>query len=347
MIGGRAVGPGHPPYIVAEISANHQGDITRALEIMEAAREAGADAVKLQTYTPDSMTIDHDGPGFRVEGGLWHGRTLYDLYAEAQTPYDWHGPLFEKGRELGLAVFSTPFDPSAVDFLETFHPPAYKIASFEAVDLPLIERSASTGKPLIVSTGLASLGEIGAAVGAARRAGNGGLVLLHCVSGYPAPAKDINLRTIANLSETFNVVTGLSDHTLGTEVAVAAVALGASLIEKHVTMRRADGGVDSAFSIEPAELAQLVRGCHIAFEALGEVNYDIEASEAPNLVFRRSLYAVADIAEGEVLTDCNVRAIRPGYGLPPQYIDDVLGRRAACAIARGTPLRWTVLKDDE
>jgi len=342
-IAGRPIGPGHRPYIVAELSANHLGGIERAFAIMEAAKRAGADAVKLQTYTADTITIDHDGPGFVLEGGLWDGRRLYELYEEAHTPWDWHEPLFAKGRELGLAVFSTPFDASAVELLERLDTPAYKIASFEAVDLPLITRVAATGKPLIISTGMADREEIAEALGAARAAGARDIVLLHCVSAYPARAKDSNVRTIPDMAAAFDVLVGLSDHTMGIGVAVASTALGACLIEKHVTLRRADGGPDSAFSLEPDELARLVEETSAAHEALGRVSYAPEASEAAMRKLRRSLYVVADMAKGEVFTEKNVRSIRPGYGLPPRQLPDILGRRAAVAIKRGTPLDWRLV----
>lgn len=345
-IAGRRIGPGHPPYVIAEMSGNHNGDIKRAFALLEAAKESGADAVKLQTYTADTITIDHDGPGFRIEGGLWNGRTLYDLYREAHTPWEWHPQLFAKARELGITLFSSPFDPTAIDFLEELGAPAYKIASFEIVDLPLIQRAARTGKPLIISTGIASLGEIGDAVEAARTAGGREIALLHCTSGYPTPPEDSNLRTIPHLADAFGVVAGLSDHTPGTAVPVAAIALGASLIEKHFTLRRADGGPDSAFSLEPEELTELVANCRTAWTALGTVNYELEASEKGNKTFRRSLYAVKDIPAGAPLTADNVRSIRPGYGLPPKHLPDLLGRRAGRAIARGTPLSWSLLEPE-
>jgi N-acetylneuraminate synthase len=345
-IAGRRVGPGHPPYVIAEMSGNHKGEIKRAFDLLEAAKRAGADAVKLQTYTADTMTIDHDGPGFRIEGGLWNGRTLYELYQEAQTPWDWHPQLFAKARELGIAIFSSPFDPTAIDFLETLNAPAYKIASFEIIDLPLIQRAAKTGKPLIISTGIADLGEIGEAVAAARAAGCREIALLHCTSGYPTPPEESHLRTLPHLADAFGVVAGLSDHTLGTAVSVAAVALGANLIEKHFTLRRADKGPDYAFSLEPEELAELVANCRIAWTALGKVSYELEASEKGNKTFRRSLYAVQDIPAGGRLTAENVRSIRPGYGLPPKHLPELLGRRAGRAIARGTPLSWSLLEPE-
>lgn len=343
-IAGRPIGPGQPPYVVAELSGNHNGDIERAFAIMQAAKEAGADAVKLQTYTPDTITIDHDGPGFRIEGGPWSGRTLYDLYREAHTPWDWHPALFAKGRALGLTVFSSPFDDTAVDLLESLDAPAYKVASFELVDLPLIRRMAATGKPLIMSTGMADLGEITDAVVAARDAGAGGIVLLHCTSGYPTPPGESNLATIPHLAAAFDVPAGLSDHTAGHAAAVAAVALGACMIEKHVTLRRSDGGPDAAFSLEPGELKALVDNVRLAWEAVGKVDYAVAPSERGNREFRRSLYVVEDIAAGASFTERNLRSIRPGYGLAPKHLPEVIGRKARSAIKRGTPLAWSLVE---
>ena len=346
-IAGRRIGAGAPPYVIAELSANHNGSIARAFAIMDAAKAAGADAIKLQTYTPDTITIDHDGPGFRIDDGPWRGRTLHSLYREAHMPWEWHEPLFAHGRKLGLAVFSSVFDETSIGLLEELGAPAYKIASFEAIDLPLIERAAATGKPLIVSTGMADLAEIAEAVAAARRGGCEDLALLYCVSGYPTPAADANLRTISHLADAFGTVVGLSDHTLGTGVAVAAVALGAAIVEKHVTIRRADGGPDSGFSLEPDELAALCSACRDAQAALGTVRYGGKTSEATSKPFRRSLYAVADIAPGETFTPANLRSIRPGFGLAPKHLPEVLGRVAARAIRRGTPLAWDMVTDAE
>jgi N-acetylneuraminate synthase len=343
-IGGRLVGPGQAPYIVAELSANHGGSIDRALAVMEAAKAAGADAIKLQTYTADTITIDHDGPDFRIKGGLWDGRRLYELYAEAHTPWEWHDALFAKGRELGVPVFSTPFDETAVAFLKKYDPPAYKIASFEMIDLPLVQCVATTRKPVIMSTGMATPDEIAESVGAFRAAGGRDLVLLHCVSGYPTPDEQSNLRRIPELAKQFRCPVGLSDHTLGTEVAIASVALGACLIEKHFTLRRADGGPDAAFSLEPDQLRALVDGAKTVFHALGTGAPARAAVEKESLAFRRSLYVVADVGAGEPFTTKNVRIIRPGYGLAPRELPKLLGRKARRKLSRGTALTWDAVE---
>jgi pseudaminic acid synthase len=345
VIDGRPIGPDHPPYVIAEMSGNHNGDLNRALALIDAAKASGADAVKLQTYTADTITIDHDGPGFRLDGGLWAGRTLHDLYREAHTPWEWHEPLFARAKSLGLTIFSSPFDETAIELLERLDAPAFKIASFEVIDLPLIRRAARSGKPLIVSTGLATLGEIAEAVEAV---GTTPLALLHCVSGYPTPPEDCNLRTIPHLGAAFPGVTaGLSDHSQGIAVAVAAVAMGATIIEKHFTLSRADGGVDSAFSLEPAEFKAMADAARVAHAAMGRVEYGLKPSEVGGRDFRRSLYIVADVAAGESLTPAHVRSIRPGFGMAPKHLPDVLGRRAARALARGTPLRWDMLAPPE
>jgi pseudaminic acid synthase len=342
-IAGRQIGRDCEPYVICELSGNHNGSLERALTLLEAAAATDADAVKIQSYTPDTITIDHDGPGFRIEGGLWDGRTLYDLYGEAQTPFEWHEPLFRRARELGVTLFSTPYDESAVDLLEELGAPAYKIASFEAIDLPLIARVASKRKPMIVSTGMANLDEIGEAVRTARGNGCNEIVLLHCVSSYPAPDEQSNVRTVPDLAERFGVVSGLSDHTFGSAVAVASVALGGCVVEKHFTLRRADGGPDAAFSLEPEEFSTLVEDCKRAWRALGRATYDLQGCERGSIAFRRSIYVVRDIAAGEELTGENVRSIRPGYGLPPKHLPDVLGRRAARDLKRGDPLDWDAL----
>lgn len=337
-IAGRPVGADAPPFVIAELSGNHNGELDRALRLVDAAADAGADAVKLQTYTADTITLDHDGPEFRIEDGPWAGRTLHELYDEAHTPWAWHEALFTRGRERGLVVLSSPFDPTAVDLLENLDTPAYKIASFEIVDLPLIRRVAATRRPMIISTGMANLEEIGEAVETALEAGADGVILLHCISGYPAPTEDANLRMIGRLAERFECPVGLSDHTLGTDVAVAAVALGACVIEKHVTLARADGGPDAGFSLEPDELSNLVEGVRTAHAALGNADYGFADSERTSIVFRRSLYAVRDISAGELFTEENVRSIRPGHGLPPKLLPEILGKCAPRAIKRGTPL---------
>jgi N-acetylneuraminate synthase len=339
-IAGRMIGPDQPPYVIAEMSGNHNGDIGRAFALIEAAKAAAADAVKLQTYTADTITIDHDGPGFMIEGGLWHGRKLHELYGEAHTPWDWHPRLFEHARAVGIACFSSPFDPTAVDFLQSLDAPAYKVASFEIVDTPLVARMARTGKPLIISTGLASPEDITDAVAAARDAGGREIILLHCTSGYPTPADQMHLRTMPDLAQAHGTLVGLSDHTMGTAVAVAAVALGACVIEKHFTLARADGGVDSAFSLEPEELARLVSDCRDAWAALGSVHYEEVEAEKAGRDLRRSLYVVADVKKGEKLTPENVRSIRPGHGMAPKHLYEVLGRPAARDLKRGEPLAW-------
>lgn len=343
---GRSVGPDHPPYVIAELSGNHNGEFARALRLIDAAKEAGVDAIKLQTYTPDTITLDYRGPGFVIEGGLWDSRTLYDLYREAHTPWSWHEALFERGRQLGVTVFSTPFDETAVDLLEGLGAPMYKIASFELTHLPLLRKIAATGKPVIASTGMADLGEIAEAVNVLRGNGCRELVLLHCISGYPTPAVEANLRTIPHLAEAFGVPVGLSDHTMDSAVAIAAVAVGAVAIEKHITLRRADGGPDAQFSLEPEEFGALAASLRTAWDALGHISYARAPSETANAVYRRSIYAARDIGPNEVLTADNIRVIRPGYGLAPKHFDALLGRRARRLIARGTPISWPLVEQD-
>lgn len=339
------IGAGHPPFVIAEMSGNHNRSLDRALAIVDAAADAGAHAIKLQTYTADTMTIDTREGDFTIgdAGSLWAGRNLYDLYKEAYTPWEWHAPIMERARERGLIAFSSPFDETAVDFLETLGVPAYKIASFENVHLPLIRKAAGTGKPLIISTGMATLAELDDAVNAARAAGCRDLVLLKCTSTYPATPENTNLLTIPDLRARYGCEIGLSDHTMGVGVAVAAVALGATVVEKHFTLARADGGVDSAFSLEPEELKALVIETGRAAAAMGQVNYGPTEAERKSLVFRRSLFAVRDIEAGDVLTADSVRIIRPGTGLPPKEFDKVIGRRARVRIARGTPLSWNLI----
>lgn len=339
-IKGREIGPNHPPYIIAELSANHNGSLERALQTMDAARNCGANAIKLQTYTADTMTIDCDRPDFMVRGGLWDGYKLYDLYKWAQTPFEWHQAMFEHARKIGITVFSTPFDESAVDLLERLEAPAYKIASFENNDLPLIRYVAKTGKPMIMSTGMATEEEIAEAVDAARSAGCQDLVLLHCISSYPAPMEQANLLQMPELARRFGTLPGLSDHTLGTTASVAAVALGACVIEKHFTLSRADKGPDSEFSIEPEELECLCREARDAWLALGEAGYQRLAAEAGSKVFRRSVYFVRDLPKGAVIRPEDIRRIRPGMGLPPKHFDALIGRRLRVGVMRGTATSW-------
>ena len=338
-IDNRKIGPDHPPYIIAELSANHNGDINRAYQIMEAAKEAGADAIKLQTYTHETITMDCNSEEFQIHGGLWDGQSLYQLYKGAHMPWDWHQPLFAKAKELGITIFSSPFDSTAVDLLETLNVPAYKIASFELVDIPLIARVAKTGKPMVMSTGMANQQEIQEAVDCARENGCKELIVLHCVSGYPTPAEQYNLRTIADISERYQVLAGLSDHTIDNATAVASVVLGACLIEKHVTLDRSGGGPDDSFSLEPEELAQLCKDSKTAWLALGNVNYERTEAEKGNVKFRRSLYVVKEIKQGEKLTRDNIRSIRPGFGLAPKCYESVLNKTAKYNIKSGTALK--------
>ena len=343
VINGRRIGPGQPTYMVAEMSGNHHQDFAQAVKILEAAHRAGADAVKLQTYTPDTLTIPCDNAYFHIQGTIWEGKTLHDLYGEAYTPWEWQPELQRVANALGLALFSSPFDASAVDFLEEMGVPAYKIASFELVDIPLVRRIAATGKPIIMSTGMATLGEIDEAVRTVRENGGRELVLLKCTSAYPAPLVEMNLRTIPHLAEAFGVPAGLSDHTMSHIVPVAAVTLGACLIEKHFTLSRHVAGPDSAFSQEPDEFAAMVQAVRAVEQALGQVSYDITDKEKTSRVFRRSLFVVQDMEQGERFTADNVRSIRPGHGLHTRFLDQVLGQRAAVNIPRGTPLSWDLV----
>lgn len=341
-ISGRSIGGDSPPFVIAEMSGNHNQSLERALEIVEAAAKTGAHALKIQTYTPDTMTLDLDEREFHISdpNSLWAGTSLYKLYAQAYTPWEWHEAIFKRAKELGIIAFSTPFDDTAVDFLESLNVPCYKIASFENTDLPLIRRVAATGKPMIISTGMASIAELDDTVRAARQAGCKDLILLKCTSTYPATADNTNILTIPHMRELFGCEVGLSDHTMGVGVSVASVALGATVIEKHFTLNRADGGVDSTFSMEPAEMSQLVLETERAWQALGQVSYGATAAEQKSMVFRRSLYVVKDLQAGDVLTKDNVRAIRPGLGLPTKYMDQVLGNVVKHSVQRGTALSW-------
>ena len=342
-IAGKKIGQDHGPYVIAEMSANHNGKFDTAMKIIEEAKKAGADAVKLQTYTADTITLNSDAEEFQIHGGLWDGQTLYQLYQEAHMPWEWHKPLFEHARKLGITIFSSPFDNTAVDLLEDLDAPAYKIASFEAVDLPLIKYVAGTGKPMIISTGMADAEEIQDAIDAAYEGGCRQVALLHCVSGYPAPAIDYNLRTIPDMIERFGVVTGLSDHTLDNSTAFASIALGASIIEKHFTLDRSAGGPDDSFSIEPEELAILCKGSRSVWESLRKVDYGCKPSEKGNLKFRRSLYFVKDMLAGEVITRDAVRSVRPGFGMAPKYLDQLIGRQVLRNIEKNTPITFDLI----
>ncbi len=345
-LNGRKIGPGHASYIVAEMSANHGRDFQRAIGILHAAKEAGADAVKLQTFTPDTLTIPSGREHFRIAGGTpWDGRTLHDLYTEAYMPWEWQPKLKKTAGDIGVDLFSTGYDPTAVDFLEDIGVPAHKVASFEIVDIPLIEYMARTGKPMIVSTGMATLDEIDEAVRAARRAGATQIALLKCTSAYPAPPEEANLRAIPRLGEVFGVPVGISDHTRYAAVPVAAVALGACIIEKHLTLSRDVPSTDSSFSLEPSEFKAMVEAVRTAEKALGDARFGMSEHEARSRVFRRSLFVVKDVKAGEFFTEDNVRSIRPGYGLPPKFLRDVLGCRASCDIASGTPLQWELVSE--
>ena len=344
QIAGRHIGPDHPPYVIAEVSANHNGKLETAMRIIEEAKKAGADAAKLQTYKPDTITLNCDSEDFKIRGGLWDGRTLHELYEEAHMPWEWHKPLFEHARKVGITLFSSPFDDTAIDLLEDLNAPAYKIASFEAVDLPLIKYAASTGKPMIISTGMADADEIQEAIDAAREGRCKELAVLHCVSGYPAPAEDYNLRTIPEMIQRFGLVTGLSDHTLDNTTAITSVAMGACIIEKHFTLDRSGGGPDDSFSLEPAEMAALCRDAKTAWQALGNVDYGRKASEQSNVKFRRSLYFVKDMKAGDVITRDCIRSVRPGFGLAPKYFEGLLGLVLTKDVSMNTPVHGGCLR---
>ena len=344
-IAGRKIGVANEPYIICELSGNHNGSLDRALKMIDAATDTGCDAIKLQTYTADTLTIPSDKPDFCISGGLWDGRTLYDLYQEAHTPFEWHEALFKRATERGMQIFSTPFDESAADLLDDLGAPAFKIASFEVTDLPLIAHVARKGKPMIISTGLATLVEAEAAVRTARENGCKELVLLHCISSYPAPSDQSNLRTLPHLAQSFGVVGGLSDHTYGTATSVASIALGGAVIEKHFTLSRADGGPDADFSLEPDEFKRLVEDCKNAWMSLGQVNYRTKPAEEGNKIFRRSIYVTKDIKKGEVFTRDNIRSIRPGFGLPPATLPDLLGKRASRDLEFAEPMNWSMVGD--
>ncbi|MEY4751133.1 MAG: hypothetical protein RIQ60_3347 [Pseudomonadota bacterium] len=343
-IAGRDIGIDYAPYVIAEMSANHNGSIDKACRIIEAAKAAGADAVKLQTYKPDTITLNCDSEDFQIHGGLWDGKTLYQLYEEAHMPWDWHKPLFEHAAKVGITIFSSPFDNTAVDLLEDLNAPAYKIASFEAVDIPLIKYVAGTGKPMIISTGMADAEEIQEAIDAARSGGCKQLAVLHCVSGYPAPAEDYNLRTIPDMMNRYGLVTGLSDHTLDNTTAITSVALGCSIIEKHFTLDRSGGGPDDSFSLEPNEMTLLCSGSRTAWRALGQVDYGRKSSEQGNAKYRRSLYFVKDIPANQLVSPDSIRSVRPGFGLPPKELDNLIGSTTARDITKNTPVTWESLK---
>ncbi len=345
-IAGRKIGPAYPPLIIAEMSGNHNQSLERAFEIVDAAAESGAHGLKIQTYTADTMTLDVDSGDFRINDpdSLWDGSNLYNLYQQASTPWEWHEPIFNRCREKGLIPFSTPFDETAVDFLEKLNAPCYKIASFENTDIPLLKRVARTGKPIIMSTGMATVAELGEAVATIQNEGNEQIILLKCTSTYPANPKNSNILTIPHMRDLFGLQVGLSDHSMGVGVAVAAVALGATVVEKHFTLRRADGGVDSAFSLEPEELKALVIESERAWQALGKISYGTSASEKKSLQFRRSLYVAEDMKAGEKFTSKNLRVVRPGFGLAPKFYEHILGRKARRNLKKGTPVNWDILE---
>jgi len=335
----RIISANHSPYVIAELSANHNGNIETAMKIIEEAKKAGADAVKLQTYTAETITLNSNDSDFQIHGGLWDGKTLFDLYDEAHMPWEWHEILFKHAQKVGISIFSSPFDNTAVDLLEDLNAPAYKIASFEVIDLPLIEYVASTNKPMIISTGMANEEEIEEAIEAARSGGCSELAILHCVSGYPAPAEDYNLKTISHMRDKFGLVIGLSDHTLDNNTAIASVALGASIIEKHFTLDRKGGGPDDSFSLEPSEMAELCKGANVAWSALGDINFSRKSSEEANVQFRRSLYFVKDMKSGDIISEDSVRSVRPGFGIPPKYLKDIIGQKIKHDVLKNTPVK--------
>jgi len=344
-IDNRKIGTDFLPYVIAEMSANHNGDIKNAYKIIDMAKASGADAVKIQTYHPDTITMDMNTSEFMIEGGLWDGQSLYELYKGAFTPWEWHKPLFDYAKKINITIFSSPFDFTAVDLLEDLNAPAYKIASFEVVDLPLIKYVAQTGKPMIISTGMANANEIQEAIDAAKEGGCKELAILHCVSGYPAPSSDYNLKTLVDMQNKFGLITGLSDHTIDNTTAITSVALGASIIEKHVTLDRNGGGPDDSFSLEAKDLKELCSGVKISWNALGNVNYSQQPSEQGNVKFRRSLYFDKDIKSGEIITEKHIRSIRPGYGMAPKFFDDVIGSTARKDIKRGSPVKAHLIKN--
>lgn len=340
QINERKIGQQYPPYIIAEMSANHNGSIDNAIKLIDLAKKSGADAVKMQTYRPDTITIDCDNDDFQIKGGLWDGLTLYKLYESAHTPWEWHKPLFDYAKKVGITIFSSPFDNTAVDLLEDLNAPAYKIASFEAIDLPLIRYVAKTGKPMIISTGMANIEEINEAIDAAHQGGCKSLAILHCVSGYPARASEYNLKTIPDMITRFGLVTGLSDHTLNNTTAIASIALGASLVEKHFTLSRKGGGPDDSFSLEPSELMDLCAGCNTAWSALGSINYDEKESESGSIKHRRSLYFIRDLKAGATITENDIKSIRPGFGVSPKFYDQVIGKNVRNDTLYGSPVRF-------
>ena len=347
IINDRRIGENYPPYIIAEMSANHNGSIENAYKIIKMAKSCGADAVKLQTYKPDTLTIDSNLPDFQITDGLWSGQSLYELYDGAYTPWEWHKPLFEFAEKSKITIFSSPFDNTAVDLLEDLNAPAYKIASFEAIDLPLIEYVAQTRKPIIISTGMSNFEEIREAIETALEGGCNQLAILHCVSGYPAPSEDYNLKTLLDMQQAFGITVGLSDHTIDNTTAIASIALGGSIVEKHITLDRNGGGPDDSFSLEEHDLKNLCNSCKIAWKALGKVDYELKSSEKGSVKFRRSLYFIKDVKAGDLITDENIKSIRPGYGIPPKFKNKVIGKEIKVDAVKGSSLQWEMLESDK